>query len=141
VLAVIVEEQRLGGALALVIAGARANRIDIAAIIFGLRVHGRIAIDLGSRGLEDLCLHPLGKAEHVDRPEDAGLGRLHGIELVVDRRGRTGEVVDLVDFDIEREADIVSHRLEVRIAEKMRDVILAPGKVVVDAEHVVPLFE
>ncbi len=58
VLAEIVEEQGLGAALALVVAGARPDRVDIAAIGFGLRVQGRVAIDPGGRRLEDLGLHP-----------------------------------------------------------------------------------
>ena len=41
VLAEIVEEQRLGAALALIVAGARAQRIDVAAVVLGLRMHGR----------------------------------------------------------------------------------------------------
>jgi hypothetical protein len=37
--------------------------------------------------------------------------------LVVDRRGRTGEIVDLVDLDIERERHVVAHQLEARIVQ------------------------
>ena len=53
VLAVIVEEQRLGAALALVIAGARADRVDVPPVVFRLRMHGRVAVDLAGRGLQD----------------------------------------------------------------------------------------
>ena len=70
-------------------------------------------------------LQPLGQPEHVDRAVHAGLGRLHRIELVVDRRGRAGEVVDLVDLDVERKGHVVAHQLEARIAEQVRDVALA----------------
>ncbi len=139
VLAVIVEEQGLGAALAFVVAGARPDRVDVAAIALRLRMHGRVAIDLRGRGLEDLGLQPLGQAQHVDRADHAGLGRLHRIELVVDRRGRAGEVVDLVDLDKERMGDVVAHRLEMRVAQQLGDVVLAPGEVIVDAEHVVAL--
>ena len=66
-----------------------------------------------------------------------GLGRLHRIVLVVDRRGRAGEIVDLVDLDIERERHVVPHQLEMRIAEAGDDVVLVAGEVVVDAQHVV----
>ena len=41
VLAVIVEEQRLGAAFALIVAGARTERIDVAAVVLGLRMHRR----------------------------------------------------------------------------------------------------
>ena len=41
VLAPIIEEQRLGAALAFVVAGARADRIDVAPIVLGLRMDAR----------------------------------------------------------------------------------------------------
>ena len=56
VLAVIVEEQGFGAALALVVAGARPDRVDVAPIALGLRVDLRVAIDLAGRGLEDRAL-------------------------------------------------------------------------------------
>ena len=59
VLAVVVEEQRLGAALALVVAGARPQRIDVAAVALDLRMHRRVAIDLAGRGLEDPRVQPL----------------------------------------------------------------------------------
>ncbi len=136
VLAVIVEEQRLGAALAFVVAGARPDRVDVAAIGFGLRVHDRVAVHLGGRGLEYLGLHPLSQAEHVDRADHAGLGRLHRIELVVDRRRRAGEVVDLVDLDEQRMGHVVTHRLEMRVLQQLRDIVLAAGEVVIDAQYV-----
>ena len=95
VLAAVVEEQGLGAALALVVAAARADRIDVAPVVLRLRMDLRIAVHLGGRGLKNPRLHPLGQAQHVDRAVHAGLGRLHRIELVVHRRGRAGQVVDL----------------------------------------------
>ena len=70
-----------------------------------------------------LAPHALGEAQHVDGAVHAGLGRLHRVVLVVDRRGRAGEVVDLVDLDVEREGHVVAHQLEARVAEQMRDVV------------------
>ena len=139
VLAVVVEEQRLRAALALVVAGAHADRVDVAPVVLGLRVDLRVAVDLAGGGLQDPRLHPLGQAQHVDRAVHAGLGRLHRVVLVVDRAGRAGQVVDLVDLDVEREGHVVAHQLEHRVAQQVRDVALAAGEVVVDAEHVVAL--
>ena len=45
-LAILVEEQRLGGARAFVVAGAWAARVDAARVCFGLRVDRGITIDL-----------------------------------------------------------------------------------------------
>ena len=141
VLAVIVEEQRLRTALALVVAGARSDRIDAAAVALDLGVDGRVAVDLAGRGLEDLGPNPLGQAQHVDGAVDTGLGRLNRVVLVVNRRGRAGQIIDLVDLDIERERHVMPHQFEARIAETGRDVLLGAGEIVVDAEHVVARLE
>jgi hypothetical protein len=43
----------------------------------------------------------------------AGLRRLHMIPLIVNGGGRACEIEDLVDFDIERECDVMPNQLEV----------------------------
>ena len=140
VLTVIVEEQGLGAALAFIIAGTRANRVDVPPVAFGLRMDRGIAVDLRSRCLEDAGLHALGETKHVDRARDAGLGRLNRIELVVDRTCRAGEIVDLVDLDIERKADVVAHKLEARMTSEVIDVAFVTSEEVVDAQHFIAAF-
>ena len=128
VLAPIVEEQRLGAALAFVVAGARPDRIDVAAIILGLRMHLRIAVDFRGRGLQDFGAQPLRQSQHVDGAVDAGLGGLHRVVLVVDRGGGTGEIEDLVDFDIERKGHVVANQLEIVVVEQVIDIAPRPVK-------------
>jgi hypothetical protein len=72
--------------------------------------------------LQDFRLHALGQAEHVDGAVHAGLGRLHRIALIVDARGRTGEVIDLVDFEIDREGHVVADQFEALVVEQVLDV-------------------
>lgn len=79
----------------------------------------------------------LRQAEHVDHADGRGLDRLDRIELVRDRRGRTGEVVNLVAFDNQRMHDVVPDQFEVRIADQVLNVRLAAGEKVVDADDVV----
>src|SRR5579883_1648242 len=57
----------------------------------------------------------------------------------MDGRCRTGEVVDRIDFDEERETNVVAHRLEAAILEEMRKVLFPAGKIIIDAEHFVAL--
>ena len=79
----------------------------------------RIAVDLAGRGLKDLGFNALGETQHVDRAMHAGLRRLHRIELVVDRRGRARQIVNLVDLDIEQQSNVMAHDLEARVGQEM----------------------
>ena len=141
VLAAVVEEERLRAALACVVAGVRTDGVDVAPVMLGLGMDDRVAVDLAGGGLEDLGFDPLGQAEHVDGAVHAGLGGLHGVELVVDGRSRAGQVVDLVDLDVEREGDVVAHELEVGVVEQMQDVVLGAGEKVIEAEDIVAVGE
>ena len=66
---------------------------------------------------------------------------LHGIKLVVHGRGRARQIVDLVGLDIERERHIVAHQLKIRFTQQRNDVLPAPGEEIVDAQHLVPVFD
>lgn len=72
---------------------------------------------------------------------DGGLGRLHRIVLVMNRRGRAGEIVDLIDLDIERKGHVMAHEFEARIAVEMVDVAPRAGEQIVRAQHLMPLAE
>jgi hypothetical protein len=95
-------------------------------------MHGGIAVDFACRRLENLRLESLAESEHVDRSVHAGLGRLHGIELVVNRRGRAGEVVDLVNLNIQWKGYVVTQQFEMRAVQKVCDILLGSSKEVVD---------
>ena len=137
----VVKEKGLGAAFALVVTGADPDRVDVAPIGFGLRVDRGIAVDLGGRSLEDAGIHPLGKTQAVDGSHNRGLGGLDRIELVMNRRGGAGEIVDLVHFQLKGIHDIVPHQLEVRIVHQMGDVDLSPRKEVVHADNLVAFME
>lgn len=133
-LAVIVEEQGLRAALAFIIARARSDGVNVPPVALWLRMDRWVAIDFGGRGLHDPRLYPFGEAQHVDRPDNADLGRLNRVELVVDRARRTGEIIDLVDLDIEWKANVVPHELEARMASEVIKIALVPSKQVIDAK-------
>ena len=98
---------------------------------------GGVAINLGGRCLENPALEALGKAQHVDGPVHARLCRLHRIVLIMDGRGRAGEVIDFVHLDIERKGHIVPQELKAGIADQMLDIPLGAGEEIVGAEHIV----
>ena len=141
VLAPIIEEQGFGAALAFIVAGARADRVDVAPIILGLRMHVGIAVDFGGRGLENFGAQALGQSQHVDGAVDAGLGGLHRIVLIMDRRGRTGQIVDLIHLDIERKRHVVAHQLEAVVIDHAIDVAACAGEKIIDADDVGAVLE
>jgi len=59
--------------------------------------------------------------------------------LVVDGGGWAGEVIDFIDLDVEREANVVSYELEVGVLEKVMDVILGACEEVIDAYYLVTI--
>ena len=133
VLAPIVEKQRLGTALAFIVAGARTNWVDVPPIILGLRVNARITIHFRRGRLEDAGPHAFREPQHVDRTMDTGLRRLHRIVLIVNRRSRASEVINLVHLDIKWKRHVVTDKLESVMVEQMVDVAPRAGEEIVDA--------
>ena len=86
-------------------------------------MHSRISVHLRGAGEKDLGLRSLREPEHVDRTVHGGLGGLHRIALVVDRAGRARQVVDLVDFHVQREGHIVPDHLEPGVIQQVGDVV------------------
>src|SRR5580658_9785901 len=136
-LALIVEEERLGASLALIIAGPRTDWVHVSPIAFALWMNRRVSVDLGGRGLQDWRSEALGEAQHVDRPQNAGLGGLDRVELVMHRRRGTRQVIDGVHFDIERKRDVVPEDLEAAIAEQVLYIPARPCEKIVDTENFV----
>ena len=104
-------------------------------------MHLRIAVDLGGGGLQHAGLHPLCQAQAVDGAHHGGLHRLDGIVLVMRRRGRAGEVVDLVDLDLEGIDHVVPQEFKARVGEQVDDVLLPAGEQIVEADDLVPVAD
>lgn len=139
VLAMVVEEQRLGASLALVVTRSRSPGIDVAPIGLRLGVDLRITINLTGGCLEYLRLDTFGQAQHVDGAMDTGLGSLYRVKLVMDGRCRTGQVVNLVHLHIEGIGNVMTHELEVMVVEQRHDIVPCSGEKVVYTEDVVTL--
>jgi hypothetical protein len=135
VLPPIVKKQGFRATLALIVAGARPDRVNVAPIIFSLRVDARIAIDFGRGRLENSCPQTFCKSQHVDCAVHTGFRRLHWVVLVVDRRSRTCEIVNLIDFHVEWEGDIVPDQFEMRMNDQVFDVPSRSSEEIVDAEN------
>ena len=111
-LTVVIHEKRFGNPLPLIVTRADADGIDISPIALRLGVNCWIAVNFACRCLEDARFHPLCQPQHVNRPQYARLCRFDRVVLVVDRAGRTGEVVDPVDLDHKRVGDVVADQFK-----------------------------
>ena len=141
VFAVVAHEERLGAAFAFVVARAQSQRVYVSPVILRLGMDQRVAVYFGSRSLQDFCVVAVGDGEHVHGAYDRGLRRLDRVVLVVDRRCRAGEVVNLLDFGHIGVDDVVADDFEVGVFQQMADVALVSREVVVDADDVVALFK
>ena len=56
-------------------------------------------------------------------------------------RGGTRQVVDLVHLQEDRQRNVVADQLEVRAGQQMGDIRLLAGEEVVQADHVVTVFQ
>ncbi len=101
VVAVVGHHHRLGEPLRFVVDPARADRVDVAPVGFRLRVHQRVAVDLGGRGEQDAGAFGLGQAERVVGAQRADLEGLDRQLEIVDRAGGRGEVEDEVDRTVD----------------------------------------
>jgi hypothetical protein len=141
VLTVVVEEEGFSDTLALVIAGAGADGIDVAPVALGLGMHLRIAIDFRGGSLEHARLEAACEAEHVDGTHHGGLDRLDGVVLIMRRGGGAGEIVDLIHLDTEGVRDVMPDELKVRVVHQVGDVLLATGEQVVRADDFMVLLQ
>jgi hypothetical protein len=141
VFAVVVEEERLGATLALVVARPLADGIHVAPVTFRLRVHVRVTVHFARARLEHPRPDALGETEAVDRAHHRCLDRLDRVVLVVRRRRGTREVVDLLDLELEGVDDVVADEFKIWIRQQVRDVPLLAGEEIIEADDLVAVVQ
>ena len=77
--------------------------------------------------MKNPCPDALRQSEHIDRTVNAGLCRLYRIVLIARRRSRAGQVVNLVDFKIERKRDVVANQLKIGGSKQVADIGFCTG--------------
>ena len=73
----------------------------------------------------------------MDGAEHACFDRFNGVILIMHRGGRASEIIYPVDFQKNRERDIMAHEFEIFKLHQMLDVALSAGKIIVQTDHVV----
>lgn len=140
-LPMVVEEEGLGAAFSLVVAGPQADGIDSAPIILSLGVDFWISVDFARRCLQDFAPQSLGQTKHVYGSVNGCLGGLHWIVLIMHRRGRAGQVVYFIYFDVKGKAYVVAHDLEAGVFEQVGYVQAGSGVEIIDAQNFITLAE
>src|SRR6185503_12966069 len=133
--------QGFGDALAFIVTGAGPDGIDVAPVALGLRMHRGVAIHLGGRCLKNPGSEALGQHQHIHGAHHVRFDGLDRIVLIVNRRSRAGQVVNLVYVDEERLGHIVAERLELLVLEQVLDILPATGEEVIQAYDVVALCQ
>lgn len=101
-LAVVLKGERLSDALALVIARADADGVDVAPVLLALRVLLGVPVDLRGGRQQQTGAQALGEAQHVEGAQHVGLDRLDPVGLVEHGGGGTRQMVDLIHLHAER---------------------------------------
>ena len=137
----IVEKQRLRHAFAFVIAGADADRIDISAVIFALRMYEGVSVDLAGARLQDARAVPDCQLQHVDRAQNTGPCGLDRIGLILCGTGRAGQIIDAVGFDVEGLGNVVLQKSEAFMAGQVGNVFHGTGRKIIHTGNAVPLVQ
>src|SRR5262249_24126154 len=77
----------------------------------------------------------------MDPPVLADLCGLHRIELIMHGRSRTSQIENFIDFDVERETNVMAHQLEASIRQQMMHVASRPGVEIIDAQNFIAPFQ
>ena len=91
-----------GEALGFIVHAAFAHRVDVAPVVFGLRVNLRIAVHFAGAGQQEAGPVGLGDAQCHVCTKAANLQRLDGAFDVINRAGRAGEVHHVIDEAIHK---------------------------------------
>ncbi|KAM0954390.1 hypothetical protein DsansV1_C01g0010531 [Dioscorea sansibarensis] len=97
----------------------------------------RITIDFAGACEKETGAHTLSESEHVQSSNHVRYDRLDGIELVMNRRSRASEVIDLIDLEKQWLDNVMADQLEVRVSEVMHNVLLPPREEVINNDDAI----
>jgi len=136
---VIIEKEGLGAAFTLVVTGSYADGVDVAPVVFLLRMNSGISVDLTGGGLQDSGVNSFCQPQHVDGAHDAGLDCLYRVVLIVVGRGGAGQIVYLVHFEEYGLHQIVTYQFKVGFSKEMAHVLFSTGEEIVQTQNIVAL--
>src|SRR5689334_17261330 len=109
----VIEAERLGATLSLVIAGPRTRAADRTSIVLTLRVPLRVTVDLTGRCEQQPRPMARGDPQHIERSNYVGDYRLDGVSLVVHGARGTREMEDPVRPHVTGHRDITQHEAKI----------------------------
>ena len=135
----IIHKQSFGCTFTFIVTTTDTDRVHISPIRFYLRMNGRIAIHFTGRSLENLCFGSFSHPQHIHSSVNGGFHCLDGIILIMGRRCRTSQVIDLIDLGVIRRSYIMTNQLKVVILQQVTNIILTAGKIIIQANHIIAL--
>ena len=141
VIAVIGHRHGLGETLRFVVNAARSDRVDVAPVIFLLRMDERVAVAFRGRGQDERRLLGLGETERVMRAERADFERGDRQFQVIDRAGGRSEMKNVIEFFFRQEnetRDVVFDEGEILVAGEVFDVLEIAGDKIIDRDDAMP---
>jgi hypothetical protein len=85
--------------------------------------------------LKDFSFEPFCEAEQIDRSVNARFRRLNRIGLIMDWRSGTGEIVNLVNFDIQRKTYIMANKFEEGMIQYREKIFFTASEKIIYANH------
>ena len=70
-----------------------------------------------------------------------GLRGLYRVMLIMYRRSGTGQIPDLINFNIKWKADVMAHEFKARMIVEVIDIALGTGKQIIDTQHFMALLK
>ena len=141
--AVIGHSHGFGEALGLIVHPARADRVDVAPVVFFLGMDQRVPVHFRGRGEEKTRPFFLGESQRLVRPERPNFqGRDRHFEIV-DGAGGRREVQDRVNraFDINIGCDVLRNKGKAWVGKEVSDIVGVPGNKVIHADHLIAFVE
>ena len=85
-------------------------------------------------------MHASRETQGIERAHHICTDRFNGVELVVDRRCRTGQIINLVHLEYEGVDDVVPDEFKSTMVAQILDIVFAARKEAVQADDLMALL-
>lgn len=109
-------------------------------VILSLGMNLWVAVDLRGRRLENACFGAFCQTKHVYGTHHRGLHRFNGIVLVVNGRRGTGQIINLINLQLDWINDIVPKHLKMLVPHEVLNIFAPPSEKIIEAKNLMTRF-